>query len=117
VIFLKKIFPGNALNVVGNPDMKLSRVIFSAGASGSSAHIALLEDKNTDVVIAGEVPQWETYEYVRDAVTQGRNKAIIFLGHVTSEEPGMEYCAQWLRIFIKDIPIHFVEAKPSYWTY
>ncbi|MDQ1296865.1 MAG: hypothetical protein QG611_844, partial [Bacteroidota bacterium] len=83
-VSLKKIFPGNAFNVVGNPDMKLTRVIFSAGASGSSAHIALLEDKYTDVVIAGEVPQWETYEYVRDAVSQGRNKAIIFLGHVTS---------------------------------
>lgn len=116
-VSLKKIFPGNAFNVVGNPDMKLTRVIFSAGASGSSAHIALLEDKYTDVVIAGEVPQWETYEYVRDAVSQGRNKAIIFLGHVTSEEPGMEYCAQWLKSFIKDIPIHFIEAKPSYWTY
>lgn len=117
VVNLKKVFPGNAFNIVGDPGMKLTRVMFSAGAPGSSSHIALLEDKNTDVVLAGEVPQWETYEYVRDAVSQGRKKAIIFLGHVTSEEPGMEYCAQWLKDFISDIPVNFVKSGPSYWTY
>jgi putative NIF3 family GTP cyclohydrolase 1 type 2 len=114
---LKKAFPLNTFNVVGDPEMKLTKVAFSAGAPGSTVHISLLEDNNIDVVIAGEVPQWETYEYMRDAVSQGRKKAIIFLGHVTSEEPGMEYCAQWLKGFIKDIPIHFVESGPSYRTY
>lgn len=114
---LKKIFPGNAFNVIGKPDMRLTRVVFSAGAPGSTVHFRLLRENGVDVVIAGEVPQWETYEYVRDAVTQGKNKAIIFLGHVTSEEPGMEYCAQWLKSFIKDIPVYFIESGPSYWTY
>ena len=114
---LKKVFPENAFNVVGAPDMKLKNIAFSAGAPGSAAHFSLLEDKNVDVIIAGEVSQWETYEYVRDAVSQGRNKAIIFLGHITSEEPGMEYCAQWLKEFIKEIPINFVESGSSYRTY
>jgi putative NIF3 family GTP cyclohydrolase 1 type 2 len=114
---LKKVFPKNAFNVIGDPEMKLTRVFFSAGAPGSAAHIRMLEDSNVDLVIAGEVPQWETYEYVRDAVSQGRKKAIIFLGHLSSEEAGMEYCAQWLKGFIKNIPIHFVESGPSYWTY
>ncbi len=114
---LKKVFPKNAFNVIGDPDMKVTTIMFSAGAPGSGAHYSMLADVDVDVVIAGEVQQWETYEYVRDAVIQGRNKAIIFLGHVTSEEPGMEYCAQWLKGFIKDIPIHFVESGPPYWTY
>jgi putative NIF3 family GTP cyclohydrolase 1 type 2 len=114
---LKKIFPKNAFNVIGDPEMKLTKVIFSAGAPGSSTHFTMLEDNSVELVIAGEVPQWETYEYTRDAVSQGRKKAIIFLGHVTSEEPGMEYCAQWLKGFIKNIPVQFVESGPSYWTY
>jgi len=117
LVELKRVFPKNAFNVVGNPDMRLSKVAFSAGAPGSSQHIRLLEDTSVDVVLAGEVPQWETYEYARDAVSQGRKKAIIFLGHVTSEEPGMEYCAEWLKGFIKDIPVNFVASGPSYWTY
>lgn len=114
---LKKIFPGNAFNVIGNREMKLTTVAFSAGAPGSAVHFSMLEDNNVDVLIAGEVSQWETYEYVRDAVSQGRNKAVIFLGHVTSEEPGMEYCAEWLKGFLNNIPIYFVKSGPSYWTY
>jgi len=114
---LKKIFPKNAFYVVGNPEMKLSRVRFAAGAPGSSTHIRLLEDDNVDVVIAGESPQWETYEYMRDAVAQGRNKAIIFISHVSSEEAGMDFCAEWLKKFIKDTPIYFVEEGPSFWSY
>ncbi len=112
---LRKVFPENTFHVIGNPEMKITKAAFSAGAPGSAVHYTMLKDN--DVVIAGETVQWETYEYVRDAVQQGRNKAIIFLGHVTSEEPGMEYCAEWLKGFVKDIPVKFVESGPSYKTY
>jgi putative NIF3 family GTP cyclohydrolase 1 type 2 len=115
--YLKQIFPKNSFYVVGNPEMKLSKVHFAAGAPGSASHIKLLEDNNVDVVLAGESPQWETYEYTRDAVSQGRNKAIIFLGHIASEEAGMDFCAGWLKDFIKDIPVLFIESGPSYWSY
>jgi len=114
---LKKIFPGNAFNVIGDPQMNIIKVAFSAGAPGSSAHYRYIDDPQVELMLAGEVPQWETYEYIRDAVSQGRKKAVIFLGHITSEEPGMEYCATWLKGFIKDIPVNFVPAGPSYWTY
>jgi len=114
---LKKTFPGNAFYVVGKPEMKLSRVRLAVGAPGSTEHIRLLEDKNVDVVIAGEAQQWETYEYARDAVAQGRNKAVIFLGHISSEEAGMDFCADWLKTFIKELPVCFIECGPSYWSY
>lgn len=114
---LKVIFPNNAFYVIGKPDMKLSRVKLSPGAPGSQSHIASLRDSNIDVLIAGEASQWETYEYARDAVAQGRKKAVIFLGHVASEEAGMDFCAGWFMDFIKDTPIFFVESKPSYWSF
>lgn len=115
--YLKQIFPSNAFYVVGNRDMKLSRVRFAAGAPGSSSHIRILQDNNVDVVLAGESPQWETYEYMRDAVSQGRQKAIIFLGHISSEEAGMDYCASWVKTFIKDVPVLYIESGPAYWSY
>lgn len=114
---LKQVFPKNAFYVVGNPDMKLKNVRLAAGAPGSARHINLLEDKNVDVVIGGEAQQWETYEYMRDAVDQGRNKAVIFLGHINSEEAGMDYCSLWLKSFIKNMPVYFVECGPSFWSY
>jgi putative NIF3 family GTP cyclohydrolase 1 type 2 len=114
---LKQVFPKIAFYVVGNPDMKLVNVSLAAGASGSATHIRLLEDKNVDVVLAGESQQWETYEYMRDAVSQGRQKAIIFLGHINSEEAGMNYCATWLKGFINNVPVYFIEGGPSFWSY
>jgi putative NIF3 family GTP cyclohydrolase 1 type 2 len=114
---LKNAFPGNTFNVVGDPALKLTKVAFAAGAPGSAAHFRLLDDDNVELVLAGEVPQWETYEYARDAVIQGKKKAIIFMGHVTSEESGMDYCATWLKKFLEDIPVTFIPVGPSYWTY
>jgi putative NIF3 family GTP cyclohydrolase 1 type 2 len=114
---LKVIFPKNAFYVIGKPDMKITRVKLSPGAPGSQSHIASLNDDNIDVLIAGEASQWETYEYARDAVSQGRKKAVIFLGHVASEEAGMDFCAGWFKDFIRDIPVFFVESAPSYWSY
>jgi putative NIF3 family GTP cyclohydrolase 1 type 2 len=114
---LKKTFPKNAFYVVGNPDMKLSKVWLAEGAPGGGRQIQLLERNDVDVVITGEAQQWETYEYARDAIAQGRNKAVIFLGHINSEEAGMDFCADWLRSFIKDVPITYIECGPSYWSY
>ncbi len=114
---LKKTFPQNAFYIVGNPEMKVSKVWLSEGAPGSRQHIELLERDDVDVLLTGEAQQWETYEYARDAVSQGRKKAVIFLGHINSEEAGMKYCADWLGTFIKDVPITFIECGPSYWSY
>lgn len=114
---LKQTFPGNSFDVIGDPKMKLSTLVYVPGASGSQAHISQLQKSNVDVVIAGEVPQWETYEYVRDAVLQGRKKALILIGHINSEEYGMKFCADWLGEFVKDTPIHYIESGSSYWSY
>ena len=114
---LKSKFPGNSFYVVGNPETQLFNVFLAAGAPGSELHIQLLENENIDIVITGESPQWETYEYTRDAVQQGRIKAVIFLGHISSEEAGMEFCAQWMKGFVKDIPIYFIENGAAYWSY
>ncbi len=112
---LKKVFPENAFYVMGDPKMKISKVWFSPGADNYMFHCKFIQ--NSDVVIAGESPQWESYEYMRDAIQQGRNKATIFLGHVPSEESGMEYCTDWMKTFVKDIPIYYVKCGPAYWSY
>ncbi len=114
---LKSTFSENGFHVVGDPEMLLSNVLYVPGASGSNAQIGQLQKSDVDVVVAGEVPQWETYEYVRDAVSQGRKKAIIFIGHINSEEFGMKFCADWLGDFVKDMPIHYIECGSSFWTY
>jgi putative NIF3 family GTP cyclohydrolase 1 type 2 len=113
---IKKAFPQNTIHVVGDPFLKVSTVILEPGAGGADMQIFALRDKNVQVVIAGEVPQWETYEYTRDAIAQGKKKAVVFIGHVNSEESGMKYCAEWLKKFV-GVPVFFEECHSSYWTY
>ena len=51
--------------------------------------------------MVGETAEWETVEYAADAVTEKRDKALIVIGHVPSEQPGMEECTRWLKGFVK----------------
>ena len=118
VVKLKAIFPGSSLRVIGNPDLKFTGVALAVGAPGSTEHIQLLEEPQIEVLVAGEAPEWETYQYVYDAQLQGKNKAVIFLGHANSEEAGMNYCTTWLKGFLpKDLKINYVENGSCFKTF
>ena len=118
VSHLKSNFPGDSFRVIGNPDLMITGVALAVGAPGSDEHILLLQDPNTQLLIAGEAPEWETYQYVYDAQLEGKNKAVIFLGHALSEEAGMNYCAQWLKGFLpKTLPIKYFINGSSFKTF
>jgi putative NIF3 family GTP cyclohydrolase 1 type 2 len=118
VVRLKAVFPGSSLRVVGNPELKFTGVALAVGAPGSSEHIQLLQEEQTEVLIAGEAPEWETYQYVYDAQVQGKNKAVIFLGHALSEEAGMKYCEHWLKgILPQGLNVQYVENGSSFKNY
>ncbi len=114
---LKKKLGIETIRVIGNPEMKFSKIAFMAGAPGGQRHIQMLRNPEAEVIIAGEAPEWETYLYANDASELGKNKAVIFLGHIKSEEAGMDYCAQWLKTFVSGVPIHFIENKPNFITF
>lgn len=107
---MKEIFPEAILRVIGEPGLKVGKAAFSAGAPASASHIRLLQREDIDLLVIGEAREWETIEYVRDASQAGLSKALIILGHVVSEEAGMDYCADWMRTFVGDIPVHFLPA-------
>ena len=94
--------------IAGDREMKITRVAFSPGSAGFHRETGALEMPDVQVLIAGETHEWETVEYVTDARSEGRAKALILLGHIASEQAGMEECARWLRTFITSVPIEFV---------
>ena len=105
----------SVVRVVGDPAMKITKVGFSPGAAGSQREIHALEQDDVQVLLVGETREWETVEYAADAVSEGRKKALIVIGHIPSEQPGMEECARWLKGFVKDVPVEFVAAKQPFW--
>ncbi|MGI9543825.1 MAG: Nif3-like dinuclear metal center hexameric protein, partial [Cyclobacteriaceae bacterium] len=76
--------------------------------------INFLSSNQFDVLVVGEVAEWETSEYIRDATFGGLNRGLVILGHAVSEEPGMKYLVEWLKPRIPEMPIHHVAAQEAF---
>ena len=101
---------------VGAPEMKVTKIALSPGSAGFQAETHALESDEAEVLLVGETVEWETVEYVDDAVAQGRRKALVIIGHIPSEQAGMEECTRWLKKFIPQVPIEFVATKQPFAT-
>ena len=105
-----------AMRVVGDSQMEVTRVAMSPGAAGFGPETTALEMNDVEVLVVGETREWETVEYVADAVTEGKHKALIILGHIPSEQAGMEECARWLKGFVTEVPVNFVPSLEAFWV-
>jgi putative NIF3 family GTP cyclohydrolase 1 type 2 len=104
------------LRVIGNPEQTCERVALLPGAWGGTRQIATAENQKPDVLIVGEVSEWETAEYIRDGRSFGRKTALIVLGHAQSEEPGMEWFVDWLQPKIDGVKVsHIASGNPFTW--
>ena len=114
--YVAKRLDAPAVRVVGDPKMKVTKIGLNPGYTGFTRETKALERDDVEVLLAGESREWETVEYVADAVTQGKRKALIVIGHIPSEQAGMEWCAEWMRGFLPGVKIDFVPAKAAIWT-
>jgi hypothetical protein len=68
-----------------------------------------------DMIVAGEVREWENTHYVADMVTAGEKRALVTTGRVVSEEPGMRARADWLKAVVKEVPAKWIAVGDPYW--
>jgi len=113
---IRRRLPTPTLRVVGDSTVRVTKIGLSPGAAGFERHRQLLQQEDVEVLVIGEAREWETVEYVADAVTAGRRKALIILGHVPSEQDGMEEFARWLGTFVKEVPVTFVPTADPFWA-
>ena len=102
-----------SVRVVGDPDLRVRTAIANWGYAGSLRPLA---SPDSDVLIIGETREWELVEYAADAIASGRKKGLIILGHIPSEQAGMQYCAEWLKTFITEVPVEFIAAREPFWS-
>jgi putative NIF3 family GTP cyclohydrolase 1 type 2 len=103
------------MRVVGDPKLPVRRVLASWGNVSQTPGIPFFARPEVDVLVIGETHEWELVEYAQDTIAAGKKKALIVLGHVVSEQAGMKYCAEWLKEFIKEVPIEFIAAEEPFW--
>lgn len=116
VAHMKSKLKVRTMRVVGKPELRVRRVAASWGyASLMPRLIEVAASPDVDVVIVGETREWELVEYVQDQVAAGQAKGLIVINHVVSEQAGMEYCAEWLRPIVPEVPVSFVAADEPFW--
>jgi len=104
------------LRVMGDLGRRCQSVALIPGAAGGQTHVDLVENNHPDVLIVGELREWETAEYFRDSLQLGNNTALIVLGHAASEEPGMAWMLDWLRPKLPGLKLyHLPSGDPFLW--
>ncbi|HEU4632574.1 MAG TPA: Nif3-like dinuclear metal center hexameric protein, partial [Flavisolibacter sp.] len=87
----------SALRYIGDLSHSCRKILLLPGAYGGRRHIEAIGATKPDVLLCGEIQEWETAEYIRDARRKGQNISLIVMGHAVSEEPGAGYMAAWLK--------------------
>lgn len=117
-LFLKEKIGLNAVRVIGNVDAKISTVAFAGHLYVSVPEekgTILSNDMNIDVLIPGELIDWTTASYMRDAGQLGKNKAILHIGHMSMEELGMKWAVNWIKELVDNqLPVTFVPSADMY---
>ena len=103
----------STVRYIGNLSQSCKKILLMPGASGGKSHIEGIMREKPDVLVCGEIQEWETAEYVRDAQAKGDKISLVVLGHIVSEAPGSEYMATWLKNKLPGIKVTHVPAKQS----
>jgi putative NIF3 family GTP cyclohydrolase 1 type 2 len=111
---MAKTLDASAVRIVGDANQRVTKVGFLPGASGFDMHRNFLQRDDVDVLVIGEAREWETIPYVADLNTQGKHKALIVLGHVPSEDAGMDEFARWLGPVVPELKVSMIHASDPF---
>jgi putative NIF3 family GTP cyclohydrolase 1 type 2 len=103
----------NMVRYIGDLNQLCKKVLFMEGSAGGRTQISETALIKPDVLICGEISEWETAEYVRDARAKGDKLSLIVLGHIASEEPGSNYMVKWMKTNFPSIKTTHVLAGNS----
>jgi hypothetical protein len=101
------------LRAVGDRKATVRRVLLHPGTMTPA--MIWQRYSEVDLIVAGEVQEWENTHYAADMFTAGEKRALVTIGRVVSEDPGMRACAEWLKTLIKEVPAKWIGAGDPYW--
>lgn len=102
------------LKVVGDLERPCQTVGLLPGSPGPRWQAGVLSRPGVDALITGEVFEWETSEFARDALHLQLGKGLIITGHAASEEPGMRRMVSWLEQRLPGVPVAFIPTHSAF---
>lgn len=102
------------VRICGVRDVPCKHISTCMGSPGDIFYIASRE--NTEIIIVGEICEWNNGEYIRDCAALGFTKSLLILGHVGSERSGMMHIADCLKEKAPELEVKYFET-PELYTY
>ena len=115
---LKSKLHMDTIRIVGDPDMRCSRIGIlvgggSLGLGDEKMPVKVMDAHDIHVMVCGDVVEWTLPAYANDSTQLGHKRAIIIAGHERTEEWGMKHMTGWLAELTRT-PVTFVDAKDPY---
>jgi putative NIF3 family GTP cyclohydrolase 1 type 2 len=101
------------IRAIGDRTLTVRKIGLLPGFTLIQASIAMMP--SVDVIVTGEVQEWESATYAQDVAFAGAKKGFISVGRVVNEAPGMQVCADWLKTIVPEVPVRFISAGDPYW--
>lgn len=101
------------LRAVGDRRATIRRVLLFPGSMTPATIWQRYSE--VDLIVAGEVREWENTHYAADMFAAGEKRALVTTGRVASEEPGMRVCAEWLKTVVREVPAKWIGVGDPYW--
>jgi putative NIF3 family GTP cyclohydrolase 1 type 2 len=108
---VQKNLQTDSMRVIGDPKLPVKKVVRGSHTLAGNMS-AVLE---ADALIVSEAREFDSIEWMRDTVLSGQKKGIILIAHERGEQAGMDYCAEWLRTFITEVPVKFLSSNEPFW--
>lgn len=99
-----------AIRYIGDKDIAYENVMTSWGFMMAENGIKSINRYESSLLITGETHEWEFVEYVHDANQMGFRKAAIILGHIPSEECGVEFFCSHLQEQFPSLSILYIKT-------
>lgn len=112
--YVAKTLDSRSVRVMGDPNLRVVKV--AHGGHQPEQNMAAMQLPGVDCIIVSETKEYDSFEYVRDAIRTGTKKGAIFVSHVTGEDEGMRFFAEWSQPFLPEIPVKYIATTDEYWT-
>ena len=104
----------HAYRIAGPPDMPVRKVAVGVGYAFPN----FLTDPDVDVIVGGEsqegtdsmLPMHDLTQFAQDSTTLGRSRGLILLGHMGTEDIGMQVVADWIAGIAPDLSVAYLPA-------
>lgn len=111
--YVAKTLNARSVRVIGDRNLPVSRV--ASGGHGLLQNMAALQSE-ADCILVSETREYDSFEYVRDAIDTGAKKGAIFISHQSGEDEGMREFASWVTPLVPELRVQYIPTTDEYWT-